>query len=627
MRLALLCFVIVVTLSSCACPECVCEECGDSSLTLTLTPERVAPGEQITVTTSKEVESVRVSVGGASVSAEQRSATTFTFTVPRATPAGPQDIIAEAEGAVGRAALEVFGEDIIRGEAVVVLEADLSTGAPAEVLKGLEFELIEQVDLAGDFEPCSGNLARIGIGDTPLGEALEALKALEEAGEGTVYSIDPPPVYITSKVDPPDDRALKSLSLQGRNLGAGTTIAVIDTGVNDTEDSLFGERLLPGYSAVGAANTDTADRLGHGTVVASIAAGNTVGVAKEADVLPVKICDASGQCLGSDLVEGLCWALSNAPGEANKLVLNMSLGGDTSMDITETLLGVATGRGAFITASAGNDGRNGPPHYPAAHDVAGLMAVGSAEQCVTFNRLNREAYGVGDTFEDAFARAVIRPFVLANGSTFAGEVFVSVLGEAPIEKRLFTGNATVDLEFSSTLNGANFAFTDQGGTVNLSVNGAFRRVEDFSDLNGETLGGARVTVTQTDNGGLLSLSGDVDSLAVGGQELTIGDVCAGTEPLSDWAPATYSTWGEFVDIAADIPARIKQTVPRLGTSFVAPVVASVAAVVRGSNNLSPAQLQDCLQKSATSLAPNSPEAVGAGLVNLSVEEVIKECTP
>ncbi|MER3483885.1 MAG: hypothetical protein C4332_12750, partial [Meiothermus sp.] len=57
----------------------------------------------------------------------------------------------------------------------------------------------------------------------------------------------------------------------------------------------------------------------------------------------------------SNVVKGVCYALSQVP-DRSKLVLNLSLGGDTPVDVLEAILKYALGKGTLIAAAGGNQG-------------------------------------------------------------------------------------------------------------------------------------------------------------------------------------------------------------------------------------------------------------------------------
>src|SRR5438105_7112774 len=93
--------------------------------------------------------------------------------------------------------------------------------------------------------------------------------------------------------------------------GAGTTIAIIDTGVDYTHPDLGGClgaacKVVGGYDFVNG-DSDPRDDHGHGTHVAATAAGigATPGVAPDAHILAYKVLDASGFGSFSNVIAGI----------------------------------------------------------------------------------------------------------------------------------------------------------------------------------------------------------------------------------------------------------------------------------------------------------------------------------
>ena len=89
----------------------------------------------------------------------------------------------------------------------------------------------------------------------------------------------------------------------------GVTVYVIDTGV-DPKHPDFGGRVAPGKDFLGG--TDTADGNGHGTRLAGVAAGKTFGVAKGAQIFPVRVLDKDGGGAIEKILAGIDWVTQNA---------------------------------------------------------------------------------------------------------------------------------------------------------------------------------------------------------------------------------------------------------------------------------------------------------------------------
>jgi subtilisin family serine protease len=104
---------------------------------------------------------------------------------------------------------------------------------------------------------------------------------------------------------------------------------VIDTGIETTHPE-FGGRATSGFDAVDNDN-DATDCNGHGTHVSGTIGGSTYGLAKEVQLVAVRVLDCSGSGTTDQVVAGIDWVTANAVKPA---VANMSLGGgaDTAID-------------------------------------------------------------------------------------------------------------------------------------------------------------------------------------------------------------------------------------------------------------------------------------------------------
>ncbi|KAF2413872.1 hypothetical protein B1729_07715 [Microbacterium sp. B35-04] len=158
--------------------------------------------------------------------------------------------------------------------------------------------------------------------------------------------------------------------------GAGVTVAVLDTGYDDTHPDLEG-RVLDGSKSFVPGEEVAADPNGHGTHVASTIAGTGAasdgthrGVADGAQLLVGKVLDASGWGQDSWIIDAMEWAGQNAP------IVSMSLGSPVPSDgkdlMAESLDQIAEQTGALFVVAAGNAG--------AAETIG---APGSAEEAFT----------------------------------------------------------------------------------------------------------------------------------------------------------------------------------------------------------------------------------------------------
>jgi subtilisin family serine protease len=154
------------------------------------------------------------------------------------------------------------------------------------------------------------------------------------------------------------------------------TIAVIDTGLDVTAPDLAVKS--PATWSVTGSSTDVTDLYGHGTFVASLAAGaatNAEGVAGfggDASLLAIQAADSSGTFSDVDEAAAIAYAVDHGA-----KIINMSFGGPASSSAEQSAVAYAAAHGVLMVAAAGNSGQAGnPPNYPAAL----LQPIGSNGQ-------------------------------------------------------------------------------------------------------------------------------------------------------------------------------------------------------------------------------------------------------
>jgi serine protease AprX len=206
-------------------------------------------------------------------------------------------------------------------------------------------------------------------------------------------------------------------------VGQGVTVALLDTGVDDTAAlNRASGRLSDGVdvsslSAGGAASTDGTftDGYGHGTFMASLLAGgrvpgsgrSAIGIASAAHVVVVKVADDQGRTSLLQVLAGLNWVAANA----NTIqIVNLSLAVDRptapayGADPLNTAVELVRQAGVLVVAAAGNTpGQVGDPGLdPRALTVGADDASGGRPQVASFS-----GSGVVD--------GVVKPDVVAAG--------------------------------------------------------------------------------------------------------------------------------------------------------------------------------------------------------------------
>ncbi|CZF77896.1 S8 family peptidase [Grimontia marina] len=130
--------------------------------------------------------------------------------------------------------------------------------------------------------------------------------------------------------------------------GSGVTAYVIDTGVTITHPE-FGGRAVSGYDFVDN-DDDSTDCNGHGTHVAGTIGGTKYGVAKNVNIVGVRVLSCSGSGSTSGVIAGVDWVAANASGPS---VANMSLGGGVSIALDRAVAN-AVEKGVSFMLAAGN---------------------------------------------------------------------------------------------------------------------------------------------------------------------------------------------------------------------------------------------------------------------------------
>ncbi len=167
------------------------------------------------------------------------------------------------------------------------------------------------------------------------------------------------------------------------------TIAIVDSGIDATRAYDFGARVLADVSTVstGTADTRPGDGYGHGTFVASIAAGAAdyyAGAAPTANLVSIDALDDSGQGLTSDVIDAANWIFRNTDKYGIR-VANFSLvsGNNSSFmyDPLDKAIEKLWLNGVVVVTAAGNYATggmaSGVPYAPANEPF--VITVGAAD--------------------------------------------------------------------------------------------------------------------------------------------------------------------------------------------------------------------------------------------------------
>jgi cerevisin len=163
------------------------------------------------------------------------------------------------------------------------------------------------------------------------------------------------------------------------NGGKNVTVYVVDTGINVNHVD-FGGRAR--WGATIPSNDQDVDGNGHGTHCAGTIAGSRYGVAKQANVVAVKVLRSNGSGTMSDVVRGVEWALNDHKQRSKrataKSAANMSLGGGFSRALNMAVDAAVEG-GVHFAVAAGNDDADACDYSPASAELVVTVGASSLE--------------------------------------------------------------------------------------------------------------------------------------------------------------------------------------------------------------------------------------------------------
>lgn len=208
--------------------------------------------------------------------------------------------------------------------------------------------------------------------------------------------------------------------------GKGVKIAVLDTGVDTTHPDLK-DQVTASKNFTTAA--DASDHFGHGTHVASIAAGTGAkshgkytGVAPGAKILNGKVLDDTGSGDDSGILAGMEWAAAEGAD-----VVNLSLGGYDSPEIDPLEAEVnklSKEKGILFAIAAGNEGPESIGSPGSAESALTVGAVDGNDKLADFS-------STGPAADGSLKPDVTAPGVDITAAAAKGSVIDQEVGENP----------------------------------------------------------------------------------------------------------------------------------------------------------------------------------------------------
>ncbi|TQW00110.1 subtilisin-like protease Pr1A [Cordyceps javanica] len=144
--------------------------------------------------------------------------------------------------------------------------------------------------------------------------------------------------------------------------GEGVCVYITDSGI-DVDHPDFGTRARRGRSFVDDSKIDDE---GHGTHCAGIVGSTSCGVAKQAELIGVKVIRKDGTFKFSDLIAAYNWIKDDVGWRKceNGVVVSSSLGGNFSQSLNDAADSLVD-RGFFVAVSAGNNNSDVSQFSPA----------------------------------------------------------------------------------------------------------------------------------------------------------------------------------------------------------------------------------------------------------------------
>jgi len=263
--------------------------------------------------------------------------------------------------------LNAVDGDVIKGDYIftVAPTAKLDTCLSNVLSKGG----LDKVDFIYDGESNFHGFSVHGMDEKDAAAIADIaeVSAVEEGQVMYAYGLQTNPTWGLDRVDQ-ESSALDNQYFYKDSAGSNVDLYVIDTGVRISHND-FGSRARYGFTAFNSNN----DGNGHGTHCASTAAGTEWGVAKNANVIGVKVLSDFGSGSTNGVVAGVNYA--NGQSSSRTKVGNMSLGGGASSAMDNA---VNAGTDIVHVVASGNSNANACNFSPAR--ATGAYTVNSMQQ-------------------------------------------------------------------------------------------------------------------------------------------------------------------------------------------------------------------------------------------------------
>ena len=199
---------------------------------------------------------------------------------------------------------------------------------------------------------------------------------------------------------------------------------VMDTGIMANHAEFSSNQVFMAYNAV-SKSINAQDDNGHGTCVASLIGGKTVGISNRVTLHSVKVLDSSGSGYVSDIIAGLNWIKQYKKPNA---IINMSLGGSYSRSLDYAIKQCILAN-IPIVCSSGNSGIDASNSSPAnSSSVYTISAYDSNKTKPSWSNFGPvvTTFAPGDSVKAAWNDST-SSYYLVGGTSFACPIVVGII--------------------------------------------------------------------------------------------------------------------------------------------------------------------------------------------------------
>ena len=335
--------------------------------------------------------------------------------------------------------------------------------------------------------------------------SLEDIEKLKQSSDISRIRMDSPMVaFLQDSVPLVNASLVWPMQISGINItGINETVCILDTGINFLHPDLIGKNKTCIIDCVAKScieNCAIGDDNGHGTHVAGIVGANRGinGVGIGISLIGVKVMNAGGSGLESDIYNGLSWCIQNSD-KYNISVISMSLGFDCvqvpnrcynhycdneSLELSlSRYINNATEKNISVTISTGNRGNTQKIGSPSC--IKNATSVGASDKAD-----NVASYSNRNSLVDFLAPGTninstknTGGYEIKSGTSMSAPHVAGALAVIRQAFRLMKNRVPTPLEIQNILNSTGKVIHDSGTGLSFSrinVYAAFISLDDIS---------------------------------------------------------------------------------------------------------------------------------------------------